>query len=83
MRWGKGYAWNPVAFLDHPKDPQDPELPLKGVWVLTADFMKSFKGKLKTVTFTPVIVPAYEGINERFDKIGFYILCGKALCASL
>ena len=25
MKWGKGYAWNPVAFVDRPKDPDDPE----------------------------------------------------------
>ena len=28
MKWGKGYAWNPVAFLDRPKDPDDPALNL-------------------------------------------------------
>ena len=26
QRWGKGYAWSPVAFLERPKDPEDPEL---------------------------------------------------------
>ena len=30
LRWGKGYAWNPVAFVDRPKDPDDPELSLEG-----------------------------------------------------
>ena len=30
MRWGKGYAWNPVAFIDRPKNPNDPELALEG-----------------------------------------------------
>ncbi|MCK4815109.1 hypothetical protein KA005_05005, partial [bacterium] len=29
-KWGKGYAWNPVAFVDRPKDPDDPELSLEG-----------------------------------------------------
>jgi hypothetical protein len=28
LKWGKGYAWNPVAFVDRPKDPDDPELAL-------------------------------------------------------
>ena len=30
FKWGKGYAWNPVAFLDRPKDPTDPDLALEG-----------------------------------------------------
>ena len=25
LKWGKGYAWNPVAFFDQPKNPDDPE----------------------------------------------------------
>lgn len=24
VKWGKGYAWNPVAFVDRPKNPEDP-----------------------------------------------------------
>ena len=24
MKWGKGYAWNPVSFIDRPKNPEDP-----------------------------------------------------------
>jgi hypothetical protein len=77
MRWGKGYAWNPVAFLDYPKDPQDPELPLKGITVLTADFTRSFKGKLQTMTFTPVLVPAANNVNARFGKPGHLYAAGK------
>src|SRR3990172_3825979 len=30
LRWGKGYTWNPIAFIDRPKDPDDPELNLAG-----------------------------------------------------
>ena len=29
MKWGKGYAWNPVNFIDRPKDPYDPDLPIE------------------------------------------------------
>ncbi len=63
LKWGKGYAWNPVAFLDRPKDPNDPELPLEGYTVATADVIKSFGGPLKTVSFTPVLMPVYDHIN--------------------
>ena len=30
LKWGKGYAWNPVNFLDRAKDPNDPDLSLEG-----------------------------------------------------
>ncbi|RJR31457.1 MAG: hypothetical protein C4576_31895, partial [Desulfobacteraceae bacterium] len=52
MKWGKGYAWNPVAFLDRPKDPDDPTLNLEGYYVATMDYIRSFDGPLKTFSFT-------------------------------
>jgi len=70
LKWGKGYAWNPVAFVDRPKDPNEPELNLEGFTVASMDYIKSFQGPLKTVSFTPVIVPVYENINEDFGKTG-------------
>jgi len=68
MKWGKGYAWNPVAFLDRPKNPNDPELALEGYVVLSMDYIKSFPGELKTITFTPVLIPVNEHINSTFGK---------------
>jgi len=68
--WGKGYAWNPVAFVSRPKDPNDPELALEGYITASADYIKSFRGPLKTVSFTPVIFPVYKDINEDFGTVG-------------
>jgi hypothetical protein len=64
MKWGKGYAWSPVAFLDRQKDPDDPELAQEGYIVTSADYIKSFDGPLKTVSFTPVLLPAYRHVND-------------------
>ena len=58
IKWGKGYAWNPAAFVDRPKDPDEPELDLEGFIVASADYIKSFQGPLKTFSFTPVLVPS-------------------------
>jgi len=69
LKWGKGYAWNPVAFLDRPKDPYDPELAREGFVVASADYIKSFDGPLKTFSFTPVLMPVYDHINDDFGKI--------------
>jgi hypothetical protein len=68
MKWGKGYAWNPVAFVDRPKDPDDPEQALEGYVVATGDYIKSMDGPLKTFSFTPVLFPVYDHVNENFGN---------------
>ena len=77
LKWGKGYAWNPVAFLDRPKDPDDPELAREGFVVASADYIKSFDGPLKTFSFTPVLMPVYDHINDDFGKINRLNFAGK------
>lgn len=70
MNWGKGYVWNPAAFLDRPKDPNDPELSREGFIVASVDYTKSFTdGHLKTFSFTPVLVPVYSGVNDDFGEV--------------
>ncbi|MCK9232742.1 MAG: hypothetical protein M0P04_08090 [Syntrophales bacterium] len=74
MKWGKGYAWNPVAFLDRPKNPDDPEQAMEGYIVATADVIRSFDGPLKTVSFTPAFLPVCNHVNTDFgnaDKLNF------------
>ncbi len=71
LNWGKGYAWNPAAFLDRPKNPDDPELAREGYIVASLDYTKSWEGQaLKTFTFTPVLLPAYVGVNDDFGSTG-------------
>jgi hypothetical protein len=68
LRWGKGYAWNPVAFFDRPKNPDEPELSLEGYWLATADYIQSFDGPLKTVAFTPILLPQDHDLNHDFGS---------------
>ncbi len=77
FKWGKGYAWNPVAFVDRPKDPNDPEVAMEGVAALSADYTKSFDGPLKTLSVTPVLVPVYDHINAELGKRGYLNMAGK------
>jgi len=68
LKWGKGYAFNPAAFIDRVKNPNDPDLALEGFVVVSADYIKSFKGKLKTITLTPVLLPVTGHINSSFGE---------------
>jgi len=77
FKWGKGYAWNPVAFIDRPKDPDDPELAQEGFIAATVDYIKSFDGPLKTISFTPVLFPVYDHINSDFGQNNNLNFAGK------
>jgi hypothetical protein len=68
LRWGKGYAWNPVAFVERLKDPLDPDLSREGFVIASADYIRSFEGDLKTLAFSPVILPVSDDVNEDFGK---------------
>ncbi len=58
-----------MAFVDRPKDPDDPEQNLEGFIVASMDYIKSFQGPLKTVSFTPVLVPVYEDVNDDYGAV--------------
>jgi len=77
QKWGKGYAWNPVAFVDRPKDPEEPDLAREGFWMASADYIKSFSGPLKTFSFTPVLLPVYGQVNDEFGKSDKLNVAGK------
>lgn len=70
LKWGKGYAWNPVGFVERVKDPNDPELAREGFTMLTADVIRNFDGPLRTVAFTPVLLPASSDVNSDFGATG-------------
>ena len=77
LNWGMGYAHTFVGFVQRPKDPDDPDLALEGVIVGSADYIKSFKGPLQTVSITPVLIPVYENINGYFGEINHVNFAGK------
>jgi hypothetical protein len=77
MRWGKGYAWNPVAFVERAKDAGDPDLSREGYWIAAADWIKSFDGHLQNVAVTPLILPTTQDINSDFGEPGHTNFAGK------
>jgi hypothetical protein len=77
VKWGKGYAWNPVGFVERMKDPNDPDLAREGLVMLTADYTKSFVGALRTLSISPVFIPVFEEVNEDFGRINNVNFAGK------
>jgi hypothetical protein len=70
LSWGKGYAFNPVGFIQRPKDPNDPDLAREGFVIAGGNFVRSFDGTLKTLAFTPLIAPVSHAMNEDFGETG-------------
>lgn len=77
LRWGKGYAWSTVGFVERPKDPNDPDLSREGYTMAAADFIHNFDGPLQTIAFTPVLLPVSSGINEDFGKPDYVNVAAK------
>jgi len=68
FKWGKGYAWNPVGFINRTKDPNNPEESLEGYIAAELDLIKSFSGPLQTMALTTVLLPVHDNLNEDFGK---------------
>jgi len=77
LKWGKGYAWTPAAFVDRTKNPDDPDLALEGFISLSADYIKSYSGALKTISFTPILIPVYDDVNDDFGETDHVNCAGK------
>ena len=72
FRWGKGYAWNPVGFIERPKDPNDPDLSREGYVVAAVDYIKTYASDLHTIALTPVLLPVTEDINSDYGTVDKY-----------
>ena len=72
QRWGKGYAWSPVAFLERPKDPEDPELAREGFVAAAGSYVRSNVGPMRNVSFTALVVPTGSDLNGDFGAPGHW-----------
>ena len=70
-RWGKGYAWNPVAFVERAKDAGNPDLAREGFWTVGFDWIRTFDGPLQTIAFTPLVLPHKSDLNNDFGQPGY------------
>ncbi len=68
-KWGKGYAWNPVGFINRTKDPNNPEEALEGYITTEVDLIRSFSGgSLQTAALTTALLPVWEDVNDDFGE---------------
>jgi hypothetical protein len=70
LKWGKGYAWNPIGFVERPKDVNDPQLAREGFVMADADWISSPGEDLQTVALTPVLLPVGNDVNSDFGASG-------------
>jgi hypothetical protein len=67
VKWGRGYIWNPAAFVGKQKDVNDVDASLEGYALAMGEFVKSFDAPLQTFAITPVIIPVSGDLNQDFS----------------
>jgi len=74
FNWGKGYAFNPVGYVNAEKDPENPDLALAGKTSVYLNYNRSFKFNfLQNFSLGAILLPPEAEINQKFasaDKIG-------------
>jgi len=67
--WGKGYAFNPVGYVNPVKDPENPELAQAGLLSANIEYIKSFPSlALQTFSFVLVVIPPTPQLVGRYAE---------------
>ena len=67
--WGKGYAFNPVGFVNPIKDPENPELAQAGLLSANIEYVKSFSSEaLQSFSFLAVFIPTADVDGTAFGE---------------
>ncbi len=67
--WGKGYAFNPVGFVNPTKDPENPELAQAGLLSANIEYVKSFSSEaLQSFSFLAVLIPTTDVDGTTFGE---------------
>ena len=69
QRWGKGYAWSPVGFIERPKDSSDPQSSREGFVMASTEWTRSFGGPVSAVGLSGFVVPTDgSSLNKDFGE---------------
>ena len=66
IKWGKGYAWNPVGFIERTKNPDDPEVNREGFVLAGGEYTQSLPGLVNNVSASFFAIPVSENLNNDF-----------------
>lgn len=64
MKWGTGYAFNPVAFLERPKSADDPDAAREGLWLGQGTWTIGSLGYLQNISLSIMYVPVRSFVND-------------------
>ena len=74
FNWGKGYAFNPVGYVNAQKDPENPDLALAGKTSVYLSYNRSFTSEsLQNISIRFILLPPEAQVNEKFgfsDEMG-------------
>ncbi len=68
LRWGKGYAFNPVALMERTKSPEDPEASREGLWIAQGIWLPGALPGFDTSSVNLVYLPIREGVNDDYQS---------------
>jgi len=70
--WGKGYAFNPVGYVNPLKDPENPELAQAGLLSANVEYVKTFSsGALQNMSLLLVVIPSSGSPSNRFSELKY------------
>ena len=69
--WGKGYAFNPVGYVNTEKDPENPDLALAGKSSVYLNYNRSFSsGLIQNLSLSTIVLPEEAEILYKYSKLG-------------
>ena len=67
--WGKGYAFNPIGFVNPVKDPENPELAQAGLLSANFEYIKSFSSEaVQNFSFLAILIPTSDIAGASFGE---------------
>ncbi len=76
--WGKGYAFNPVGYVNPKKDPENPEQAQTGLLSMNYQYTKSFSGKaLDNISVDLILAPSANTVNGKVAEVVNTDIAGK------
>jgi len=69
--WGKGYAFNPVGYVNTEKDPENPDLAMAGKSSVQLQYNRSISsGFIQNLSISAIVLPQEANILEKYSKTG-------------